>query len=66
MLLDELASPGLSLAGHLLTDFLPRDSHFLIRQELRVFLYFYGERLRVAKELCFLPFAFSPERRCID
>ena len=60
MLLDELASPGLSLAGHLLTDFLPRNSDFLIRQEPRVFLYLDGERMRVAKEFCFLPFAFGP------
>src|SRR5882724_12588959 len=64
MALDELASPGLGPFGHLRTDSLPRHPDFLISQEPRVLLNLRGERLRVAKELDLLPFAFSPQRRC--
>src|SRR5206468_179458 len=64
MVLDELASPGLGLAGHFLTDFLPRHPDFLIGKKPRVFLNLGGQRLRVAEELDLLPFAFSPQRRC--
>src|SRR5262249_19409863 len=63
MVLDQLASPGFSLAGHLLTYFLPRHSDFLIRQKQRVLLNFGGESLVLAQKIFIFVFAFSPQRR---